>query len=139
MPLRRHGTRLRLRHTTRRSATLPSAPRSTTRSSPSPRRSTAATRSKSSPPTTHAQAEWLDIVTTTKAKQAIKSFLKRERQHNIERGMKMLEERDAALNINAQRSRAAQNRPDLRMQQQGGALQQNRGGDRLASTTWRRS
>lgn len=26
------------------------------------------------------KAEWLDIVTTTKAKQAIKSFLKRERQ-----------------------------------------------------------
>ena len=29
------------------------------------------------------KAEWLDIVTTTKAKQAIKSFLKRERQNNI--------------------------------------------------------
>ena len=44
------------------------------------------------------KAEWLDIVTTTKAKQAIKSFLKRERQNNIERGMKMLEERMQQLN-----------------------------------------
>ena len=45
------------------------------------------------------KAEWLDIVTTTKAKQAIKSFLKRERPNNIERGMKMLEERMQQLNI----------------------------------------
>ena len=44
------------------------------------------------------KAEWLDIVTTTKAKQAIKSFLKRERQNNIERGTKMLEERMQQLN-----------------------------------------
>ena len=44
------------------------------------------------------KAEWPDIVTTTKAKQAIKSFLKRERQNNIERGMKMLEERMQQLN-----------------------------------------
>ena len=44
------------------------------------------------------KAEWLAIVTTTKAKQAIKSFLKRERQNNIERGMKMLEERMQQLN-----------------------------------------
>ena len=44
------------------------------------------------------KAEWLDIVTTTKAKQAIKSFLKRERQNNIERGMKMLEERMLFIN-----------------------------------------
>ena len=44
------------------------------------------------------KAKWLDIVTTTKAKQAIKSFLKRERQNNIERGMKMLEERMQQLN-----------------------------------------
>ena len=34
--------------------------------------------------------EWLEIVTTAKAKQSIKSFLKRERQNNIERGMQML-------------------------------------------------
>lgn len=45
------------------------------------------------------KAEWLDIVTTTKAKQAIKSFLKRERQNNIERGMQMLEEQTQALNV----------------------------------------
>ncbi|MBE6181096.1 MAG: bifunctional (p)ppGpp synthetase/guanosine-3',5'-bis(diphosphate) 3'-pyrophosphohydrolase [Rikenellaceae bacterium] len=43
--------------------------------------------------------EWLEIVTTAKAKQAIKSFLKRERQNNIERGMQMLEERMNSLNI----------------------------------------
>ncbi len=43
--------------------------------------------------------EWLEIVTTAKAKQAIKSFLKRERQNNIERGMQMLEEKMSTLNI----------------------------------------
>ena len=43
--------------------------------------------------------EWLDIVTTAKAKSAIKSFLKRERQNNIERGMQMLDERMKSLNI----------------------------------------
>ena len=42
--------------------------------------------------------EWLETVTTAKAKQSIKSFLKRERQNNIERGMKMLEERMQQLN-----------------------------------------
>ncbi len=45
------------------------------------------------------KAEWLDIVTTAKAKQAIKSFMKRERQNNIERGMQLLEERTTALNV----------------------------------------
>ena len=45
------------------------------------------------------KAEWLEIVTTTKAKQAIKSFLKRERQNNIERGMQTLEEQTQALNV----------------------------------------
>ena len=45
------------------------------------------------------KAEWLDIVTTTKAKQAIKSFLKRERQNNIERGMQMLDEKMKSLNV----------------------------------------
>ena len=44
--------------------------------------------------------EWLDVVTTTKAKQAIKSFLKRERQNNIERGMQLLDEKMKSLNIN---------------------------------------
>ncbi len=45
------------------------------------------------------KAEWLEIATTTKAKQAIKSFMKRERQNNIERGMQMLEEQTQALNV----------------------------------------
>ena len=44
--------------------------------------------------------EWLETVTTAKAKQSIKSFLKRERQNNIERGMQMLEEKMKSLNIN---------------------------------------
>ncbi|WP_290541147.1 RelA/SpoT family protein [Alistipes sp.] len=43
--------------------------------------------------------EWLETVTTAKAKQAIKSFLKRERQNNIERGMQLLDEKMKSLNI----------------------------------------
>ena len=43
--------------------------------------------------------EWLEVVTTAKAKQAIKSFLKRERQNNIEHGMQMLDEKMKSLNI----------------------------------------
>ena len=43
--------------------------------------------------------EWLETVTTAKAKQSIKSFLKRERQNNIERGMHMLDEKMKSLNI----------------------------------------
>lgn len=43
--------------------------------------------------------EWLEVVTTAKAKQSIKSFLKRERQNNIERGMQMLDEKMKSLNI----------------------------------------
>ena len=43
--------------------------------------------------------EWLEIVTTAKAKQSIKSFLKRERQNNIERGMQMLDEKMKSLNV----------------------------------------
>ena len=43
--------------------------------------------------------EWLVIATTAKAKQAIKSFLKRERQNNIERGMQMLDEKMKSLNV----------------------------------------
>ena len=39
------------------------------------------------------------MVTTGKAKQAIKNYLKRERQNNIERGQQLLEERLQALNI----------------------------------------
>lgn len=45
------------------------------------------------------KAEWLDIVTTTKAKQAITSFLKRERQNNIEHGQAVFEEQLAQYNI----------------------------------------
>ena len=45
------------------------------------------------------KAEWLDLVTTGKAKQSIKSFLKRERQNNLERGMEMLEQKMQELNI----------------------------------------
>ncbi len=44
--------------------------------------------------------EWLDIVTTTKAKQAMKSFLKHEQQNNIERGMQLFERRMQELDIN---------------------------------------
>ena len=43
--------------------------------------------------------EWLEIATTAKAKQAIKNFLKRERQNNIERGMQMLDEKMKSLNV----------------------------------------
>ena len=43
--------------------------------------------------------EWLETVTTAKAKQSIKSFLKRERQNNIERGMQMLNEKMKSLNV----------------------------------------
>ena len=46
------------------------------------------------------KAEWLEFVLTSKAKQAIKSYLKREQEHNIQRGMKILDERLAELNIN---------------------------------------
>ena len=43
--------------------------------------------------------EWPETVTTAKAKQSIKSFLKRERQNNIERGMQMLDEKMKSLNV----------------------------------------
>ena len=43
--------------------------------------------------------EWLETVTTAKAKQSIKSFLKRELQNNIERGMQMLDEKMKSLNV----------------------------------------
>ena len=50
--------------------------------------------------TAHPKPEWLDIVTTTKAKQAIKNFLKRERQNTIEHGQQLLDEQMRRLNIN---------------------------------------
>jgi GTP pyrophosphokinase len=43
--------------------------------------------------------EWLDIVTTTKAKQAITNFLKRERQNNIEHGQELFESKLSQYNI----------------------------------------
>ena len=43
--------------------------------------------------------EWINIVTTTKAKQSITSFLKREQQNNIERGIKIFEEQISKYNI----------------------------------------
>ena len=49
--------------------------------------------------TARPKPEWLDIVTTGKAKQAIKSYLKRETQNNIERGMLLLDEKMKQLNI----------------------------------------
>ncbi|MDE6622985.1 MAG: TGS domain-containing protein, partial [Alistipes sp.] len=49
--------------------------------------------------TARPKPEWLDIITTAKARQAIKSYLKRERQNNIERGMQLLDEKMKSLNI----------------------------------------
>ncbi len=46
------------------------------------------------------KTEWLQSVTTTKAKQAIKNFLKREQQDNVERGIRLFEERMQQLDIN---------------------------------------
>jgi GTP pyrophosphokinase len=43
--------------------------------------------------------EWLEQAQTAKAKRAIKSFMKREQEHNYQRGMQMLEEALAKLNI----------------------------------------
>ena len=43
--------------------------------------------------------EWLEQAQTAKAKRAIKSFMKREQEHNYQRGMQMLEEHLAKLNI----------------------------------------
>ncbi|MGN0091935.1 MAG: RelA/SpoT family protein, partial [Alistipes sp.] len=45
------------------------------------------------------KAEWLDIVTTTKAKQAITSFLKRERQNNIERAIALFEQQLSKFDV----------------------------------------
>ncbi len=45
------------------------------------------------------EVEWLDFVTTSKAVQAVNSFLKREQQNNVERGMKLFEEELARLKI----------------------------------------
>jgi len=46
------------------------------------------------------KAEWLDSVTTSKAAQAIKTFLKREQENSIERGRQLLEDKVASHNVN---------------------------------------
>ena len=45
------------------------------------------------------KAEWLDVVTTTKAKQKITAYLKREQQNNVENGMALFENRLAEYNV----------------------------------------
>ena len=45
------------------------------------------------------KAEWLEIVSTTKAKQKITAFLKREQQNNIENGMALFENKLAEFNV----------------------------------------
>ena len=45
------------------------------------------------------KAEWLDVVTTTKAKQKITAFLKREQQNNIENGITLFESKLAEFNV----------------------------------------
>lgn len=45
------------------------------------------------------KAEWIDIVTTTKAKQAITAYLKREREDNISHGIQLFEQKLAQFNI----------------------------------------
>jgi GTP pyrophosphokinase len=47
----------------------------------------------------HPKAEWLEMVSTSKARQAIQSFLKRENQNNIESGMELLQSRLAEYNV----------------------------------------
>ncbi len=43
--------------------------------------------------------EWIDIVVTTKAKQAIANYLKREKEDNISHGLALFEEKLAQFNI----------------------------------------
>ena len=47
----------------------------------------------------HPKAEWLDMVVTSKARQAIQSYLKHEREDNIDYGMKLLQERLSEYNV----------------------------------------
>ena len=51
----------------------------------------------------HPKAEWLDHVTTTKAKQSIKSYLKKDRQNNIARGMQAFDDRLKEMGITPSR------------------------------------
>ncbi len=48
---------------------------------------------------THPTTEWLEHVTTPKAKQYIKNYLKKHRQNNIERGIAIFEQRMQELGI----------------------------------------
>lgn len=41
--------------------------------------------------TAHPQTDWLEHVTTAKAKQSIKNYLKKDKQNNIERGIELFE------------------------------------------------
>ena len=61
-------------------------------------------------------------MTTSKAKQSIKNFLKREQQNNIERGMATLTERLAKLNIKPFGTCTAQVGSGIRMRDQGGVF-----------------
>ncbi|MEE1167930.1 MAG: RelA/SpoT family protein, partial [Alistipes sp.] len=45
------------------------------------------------------KAEWLDMVVTSKARQAIQDFLKGEQQNNVENGMQILAEHLAKYNV----------------------------------------
>ena len=45
------------------------------------------------------KAEWLEIVATTKAKQKITAFLKREQENNIQNGMELFENKLAEHNV----------------------------------------
>ena len=45
------------------------------------------------------KAEWLEVVTTTKAKQKITAFLKREQENNIENGIALFESKLAEHNV----------------------------------------
>lgn len=47
----------------------------------------------------HPKPEWLDHVTTTKAKQSIKNYLKKDRQNNISRGMQTFDDRLKEMGI----------------------------------------
>ncbi|MBR2050051.1 MAG: bifunctional (p)ppGpp synthetase/guanosine-3',5'-bis(diphosphate) 3'-pyrophosphohydrolase [Rikenellaceae bacterium] len=51
----------------------------------------------------HPKPEWLDHVTTTKAKQSIKSYLKKDRQNNIARGMQTFDDRLKEMGITPSR------------------------------------
>ena len=45
------------------------------------------------------KSEWLDVVTTTKAKQKITAFLKREQENNVENGIAIFENKLAQYNV----------------------------------------